>query len=215
MNGQITNGEGILLQVRHAGEGGRSLSLFTRREGRITAFISRSALKRWGTGSLFPMARLRYSMLRDGSLPIITQYEGTLPFSFMELPYEEVARWYYAIEIAGRFFPEGEAAPDVYALLSAAGEAGARKNKTLIAFILSVQLLAAAGYDPAEKEPMNALHLTEETQHLLTAFRAYRWEETLPLRVTKKSFGEAASYLDTFIQQYGEVELKTKGAFKM
>lgn len=215
MNGQIINGEGILLQVRHAGEGGRSLSLFTRQEGRINAFLSRSALKRWGTGSLFSMAHLRYSMLRDGNLPIITQYEGTLPFSFLDLPYEDVMRWYYAIEISSRFFPEGEPAPEVYALLSAAGKAGAEKNKTLTAFILTVQLLAAAGYDPAEDEPMNALRLPEDAQKLLTAFRTYRWDGSLPMRVTKTTFREAANYIDDFILQYGEVELKTKGAFKI
>ncbi len=210
---KITNGEGILLHVRHAGEGGRSLSLFTRSEGRITAFISRSALTRCGTGALFPMASLRYSAVRQGDLAVITQYEGSVPFSFLDLPYEEITRWYYAIEIANRFFPEGEPDPGVYALLGAAGRAGAVKNKTIVAFILAVQLLAEAGFDPAEAEPMESLRLPKEAQSLLRAFRTYRWQGNLTTRVTRPAFLAAAKYLDAFIEQYGEVELNTRGAF--
>lgn len=210
---KITNGEGILLHVRRAGEGGRSLSLFTRSEGRITAFISKSSLTRWGTGALFPMASLRYSAVRQGELAIITQYEGNVPFSFLDLPYEEITRWYYAIEIANRFFPEGEPDPGVYALLSAAGRMGAVKNKTIVAFILAVQLLAEAGFDPAESEPTETLSLSEDGQALLQAFRAYRWQGQLSIRVTRPAFEAAARYLDAFILQYGEVELNTRGAF--
>lgn len=213
MTPKMINGEGILLHVRRAGEGGRSLSLFTRQQGRINAFISRSVLQRYGTGSLFPMASLRFSAVRNQDLFVMTQYEGDLPFSFLDLPYEEIIRWYYAIEIANTFFPVGEPDPEVWALLLAAGKAGAVKNKTLTAFILAVQLLVHAGYDPAEDEPMAAAHLSSEAQTLLKAFRAYRWLGDLPVRVTKSAFQETAKYLDAFIAEYGDVELKTKGAF--
>ena len=101
----------------------------------------------------------------------------------------------------------------MYALLRAAGSAGAVKNKTLVAFILAVQLLAEAGFDPAEKEPMDALQLTEEGQTLLYAFRAYRWQGNLSARVTVPALTAAAHYLDAFIEQYGDVEMKTRGAF--
>lgn len=213
MTPKMINGEGILLHVRRAGEGGRSLSLFTRQQGRITAFISRSALQRYGTGSLFPMASLRFSAVRNHDLFVMTQYEGQLPFSFLDLPYEDITRWYYAIEIANAFFPMGEPDPDVYALLACAGQAGAVKNKTLTAFILAVQLLIHAGYDPAEEEPMEAARLPAEAQTLLKAFRAYRWQGDLPVRVTKLAFQEAAKYLDDFIALYGDVEMKIRGAF--
>lgn len=60
---------------------------------------------------------------------------------------------------------------------------------------------------------MAAAHLSSEAQTLLKAFRAYRWLGDLPVRVTKSAFQETAKYLDAFIAEYGDVELKTKGAF--
>lgn len=207
------NGEGILLQVRQAGEGGRSLHLFTRQEGLRSAFVSRSTLRRCGTGVLFPFAHLRYSAVESGELTLLTQYEGQLFFSMMELSYEEITRWYYAVEIACHFFPEGEADGDAYALLAAAARMGKEKNKTVVAFMLSVQLLAAAGYDPAEEEPMESLRLSGGGKMLIRGFRSYRWQGMPSCRITKEAFYDAAGYLDRFLLRYGEWEMKTRGAF--
>lgn len=207
------NGEGVVLSVRHAGEGGRSVRLFTRTEGKRAFFASRSTLRRCGAGLLAPFARLRYSAVpSDGGL-ILTQYEGWAPFDMTALSYEELAQWYYAVEIAEQFFPEGQPDGNAFALLLAGAAQGAVRNRTVTAFILSVQLLAAAGSDPAEEEPMTALRLSPEGQALLGAFRRWRWEGEFPLRIGKAAFLEAARYLDRFIERYGDVAMKTRGAF--
>lgn len=210
---KLKSGEGIVLFVRKAGEGGRIVRLFTRTEGRQTAFISRGTLRQCGAGLLQPFAILRYSAAESGVVQILTQYEGTAVLDTAALSYEELTRWYYAVEIAEQFFPEGQADGTAYALLGAAAVQGAQRNPTVTAFILSVQLLAAAGSDPAEPEPMAALGLSPEAGALLRAFRQWRWQGDFPQRIGKQAFLEAARYVDAFIRRYGDVELKTRGAF--
>lgn len=207
------NGEGVVLSVRHAGEGGRSVRLFTRTEGKLSFFASRSTLRRCGAGLLAPFTPLRYSAAPSDYGGILTQYEGRAFFDMTALSYEELAQWYYAVEIAEQFFPEGQPDGTAYALLLAGAAQGAARNRTVTAFILSVQLLAAAGSDPAEEEPMTALRLSPEEQALLGAFRQWRWEGDFPLRIGRGAFLETARYLDRFIERYGGVAMKTRGAF--
>lgn len=213
MKPKIKNGEGILLRVRKAGEGGRSLFLFSRTEGVRRAFVPHSALRRCGSGLLFPFSHILYTLTENNGAAILSQYEGELLFSFEQLGYEDICCWYYAVEIVLRFFPEGEADAEAYELLMAAGRAGKRRNLRLTAFILAVKLLTLAGYDPAEEEPLSAAGLSPEARLLIRAFRTYRWEENLPVRVKRPAFREAGAYLDRFVLEYAETELVTRGAF--
>lgn len=214
MTYMMQSDEGILLEVRKAGEGGRKVRLFSRQSGALTGFISRAVLSRWGTGVLFPYAHIRYSAVRRGDMTVLTQYEGRRSMDFLSMEYGDITRWYYAAEIVLRFFPEGEADGTAYALLSAAARCGMSRNPAVTAMILSVQLLAAAGFDPAEEEPMEALRCGGEARPLVTALRRYRWEGPLGAAVRKRAFEEAARYLDAFIARCG-VEMKTAGAFLM
>ncbi len=210
---KLESGEGIVLSVRKRGEGGRSVRLFTRTSGRETFFASRAALRRCGPGLLQPFAMLRYTAATSNGGGILVQYEGRAPLDILGLPYEDLARWYYAVEIAEAFFPEGEADGAAYALLAAAAGHGRERNPAVGAFILSVQLLAAAGSDPASDEPMEVLRLSPEGRALLLACRQWRWAGDFPLRISRRAFHEAARYLDAFIERYGEIEMKTRGAF--
>lgn len=213
MTQEIVNDEGIILSVRRAGEGGRAVRLFLRRSGRETAFLSRSALRKYGTGALLPFTRLRVSLLRSEQGTIAVQYEGRPILDTLALSYDELCCWYYASELVSSLFPEGEADADVFALLASAAEAGRARNKKITAFILAVQLLRAAGYDPGEDEPREALGLSEAAEKLLTAFLAYRWRGELGETVGRAAFEEAARYIDRFIETYCETEMKTRGAF--
>lgn len=209
----IQNDEGILLEIRKAGEGGRFVRLFSRKSGTFSAFISRAVLTRCGTGALFPFARLRYSCARNGDMAVLTQYEGRMSLPFLSMDYGEITQWYYAAELVMAFFPEGESDLRAYALLERASAFAVTRNRTISAMILSVQLLSLAGMDPAEEEPMDALRLPASARPLLAAFRAFPWKGTLGLPVKKDSFAAAARYLDRFILSYGGISMKTAGAF--
>lgn len=213
MTQEIVNDEGIILSIRRAGEGGRAVRLFLRRGGRETAFLSRSALRKYGTGALLPFARLRVSLLRSEQGTIAVQYEGRPILDTLAFSYDELCCWYCAAELVLTLFPEGEADGEVYHLLAAAAEAGTKRNKKLTAFILTVQLLRAAGYDPGEDEPREALALSDDAAVLLAAFLSYRWQGELGIPVTKGAFEAAAHYIDRFIRTYCEIEMKTQGAF--
>ncbi len=210
---RLESGEGIVLSVRKAGEGGRSVRLFTRGEGRRTFFASRGTLRQYGPGLLQTFARIRYSAVPASGRSILTQYEGTLSFDLSRLAYEDLARWYCTVELAEAFFPEGQADGQAFALLAAAAEEGARRNPTVLPCILAVQLLAAAGSDPAEEEPMESLDLSAEGQALVKVFRRWPWQGEFPIPLRRSALLDAARYLDAFILRYGDVELKTAGAF--
>lgn len=209
----IQNDEGILLEIKKAGEGGRFVRLFSRKNGTFSAFISRSALTRCGTGVLFPFARLRYSWVGREDIAVLTQYEGRLSFQFISLDYHVIAQWYYAAEIVITCFPEGERDLQVFDLLKQASSFAVSRSKTISAMILSVQLLALAGLDPAEEDPMDALRLPMAARSLLRAFRAFPWKGDLGIAVKKDPFAAAARYIDRFILSYGGISMKTAGAF--
>lgn len=209
----IQNDEGILLEIKKAGEGGRFVRLFSRKNGTFSAFISRPALTRCGTGALFPFARLRYSWAGRGDMAVLTQYEGRLSLHFLSLDYHVIVQWYYAAEIVITCFPEGEKDPEVFDLLKQASFFAVSRNQTISAMILSVQLLALAGIDPAEEDPMDALRLPGEARSLLRAFRAFPWKGDLGMSVKRATFAAAARYIDRFILSYGGISMKTSGAF--
>lgn len=209
---KLESGEGIVLSVRKAGEGGRSVRLFTRAAGLLPFFAPRAAL-RCGPGLLAPFTLLRYSAAESAAGKILTQYEGRPLLDMMRLSYGDMARWYYVVEIAETFFPEGQADGEAYALLAAGAAEGAARNPSVVSFILAVQLLAAAGSDPAEDDPMDALRLSPEGRALLRACRRWRWAGAFPLRITRSAFRDAARYLDAFAEHAAERPLKTRGAF--
>lgn len=213
MKPKLLNGEGILLQVSKAGEGGRRLRLFSRAEGQMTCFAAKGTIKKYGTGLLFPFAALRYTLALQEYNRILVQYEGRLPFSVASLSYEEIARWYYAAEIALFVFPEGQADGDVFFLLQRATEEAKTRNPTLVAFLLSIKLFAYAGFDPVEEEPMGVLGLSTPAALLLRAFRFYQWDGQLAEAVSRETFRECAVYLDDFAERYVGIEMKTRGAF--
>ena len=213
MKPKLANGEGVVLQVTKAGEGGRMLRLFTREEGPISGFIAKGTIKKYGPGLLFPFAVLRYTAALQEYSRVFVQYEGRLPFSVASLSYEEIMCWYYAAEIALLVFPEGQADGDVFSLLQKAAEEAKTRNPTLVAFLLSVKLLAYAGFDPAEEEPMGVLGLSASAAALLYAFRRYRWDGQLSEAVSREPFRECAAYLDAFVERYVGIEMKTRGAF--
>lgn len=209
---KLESGEGIVLSVRKAGEGGRSVRLFTRAEGLLPFFAPRAAL-RCGPGLLAPFAQLRYSAAGSGAAKILTQYEGRPLLDMMRLSYEDMTRWYYVVEIAETFFPEGQADGEAYALLTAGAAEGAARNPSVAPFVLAVQLLAAAGLDPAEDDPMEALRLSEEGRTLLRACRRWRWRGDFPVRITRRAFHDAARYVDDFAERAAGAPMKTRGAF--
>lgn len=212
-NHKLDSGEGLVLSVRKAGEGGRSVRLFTRSEGRRSLFAARGTLNQCGAGLLQPFARLRYSAVQAPGRSILVQYEGQVLFDMSALSYEDLARWYYAVEIAEIFFPEGQPDSRAFSLLARAAEEGGRRNPSLLPFILAVQLLAAAGSDPAEEAPMAEGGLPEDGRTLLRALRYWPWEGELPVAVRRGAFLAAARYVDAFILRYGDVDMKTAGAF--
>mgnify|MGYP001026300940 FL=1 len=213
MKKEIAPGEGVILEVRPAGEGGRRVRLFSESRGQQTVFVARGIMNRCGPGFLFPFVRLRYSRMETGAGAVLTQYEGKAFFDMMKLSYEEIARWYYVAELVMNFFPEGESDPEAYAALVRGASAAGARNRTVAALILAVQLLALAGSDPAEEEPMERLRLSGEARALVEAFRRYGWRGPLPVTVKKSAFLEAARYVDDFISLYGDMDMKTRGAF--
>ncbi len=213
MTPRPVNGEAVVLQVAKAGDGGRRLRLFSREEGAVGGFVAKGTMKKYGPGLLFPFAYLRYTAVLQEYSRVFVQYEGKLLFPIAALSYEDIACWYYAAEIALLVFPEGQADGDVFSLLlQAAGEAKMR-NPTLVAFLLSVKLLAYAGFDPVGEEPMDAFGLSEAAAKLLRAFRFYQWDGKLTETVSRETFQTCAAYLDAFIEHYVEIEMKTRGAF--
>ncbi len=213
MKPKLVNGEGVILQVAKAGEGGRRLRLFSREEGQLPCFAAKGTIKKYGPGLLFPFACIRYTVALQEYTRVLVQYEGRLPFSVASLSYEDITRWYYAAEIALLVFPEGQADADVFALLQKAAQEAKTRNPALVAFLLSVKLFAYAGFDPAQEEPMREWGLSAPATALLSAFRRYDWTGNLAAQVSRETFRECAAYLDAFAERCVGIEMKTRGAF--
>ena len=210
---EIRNLEGIVLHAGKGTEGGRSLSVFTREMGLFRFSVSLPTMKRYGTGVMLPLSCIRFSASLQADYGRMSQYEGRLLLEMMKLTYEEMNSWYYVIELVLSLFPMGERDLRAYTLLQKAAMAARSRNPRVCAFVAAVQLLAAAGYDPAEEEPAGELGLSEKGRELLSLFRNYSWEEPFGASIPAALFRECARYLDRFIFSYCDVHLKTEGAF--
>ena len=209
---KIRNLEGIVLRASKGGEGGKSLFLFTREMGLIRLTLPRAVMNRCGTGILLPFACVRLSAAIDPEYGVIRQYEGRLLLDLMKLSYEDMACWYYVIELVLALYPVGQKEDEAYDILMAAARAAQERNPRVIAFIASIQLLAAAGYDPAEAiEDTPAL--SEGGRDLLRRFRSYRWGSPFEGPISRALFTECARYLDHFLFTVCDTEMKTAGAF--
>ena len=86
------------------------------------------------------------------------------------------------------------------------------RNPRVIAFIASIKLLAAAGYDPTEAIE-DTLVLSDGARDLLNRFRGYRWGSHFEGSISRALFTECARYLDRFLSTVCDTEMKTAGAF--
>lgn len=213
MNGQLRTGEAIVLHSTKGKEGGKALTLFTATSGLLRAFIPRAALARSGTGLTAPFSHIRYTAAIFPEYAVLRQYEGELLFDMMKLSYEDMAYWFYLIELTEKLFPPGLKDDGVYDTLLEVGKAGRIRNGIAVTFIASVQLLALAGFDAAAPEAVAQYHLTEDTGKLLAAFRDYRWQGPFKGTIGKRNFLEAAAYLDRFLQDVCDISMNTKGTF--
>ena len=212
---KIRNLEGIVLRAAKGGEGGRSLSLFTREMGLIRLTLPRAVMNRCGTGILLSFACVRLSAALYPEYGVISQYEGSLLFDMMKLSYEDMTCWYYVIELVLALYPVGQKEDEAYDILMAAAHAAEKRNPRVIAFIAAVKLLAAAGYDPTEaiEAIEDTLVLSDGARDLLTRFRGYRWGSPFEGSISASLFTECARYLDRFLSTVCDTEMKTAGAF--
>jgi recombinational DNA repair protein (RecF pathway) len=213
MNGQLRTGEAIVLHSTKGKEGGKALTLFTASRGLLKAFIPRAALAGSGTGLTAPFAHIRYTAALFPEYAVIRQYEGELLFDMMKLSYEDMAYWFYLIELTEKLFPPGVKDDGVYDTLLEVGKAGRTRNSIAVTFIASVQVLALSGFDAAAPEAVEQYHITGDTAKLLTAFRDYCWHGPFQETIGKRNFLEAAGYLDRFLQDICDIRMNTKGTF--
>ena len=209
---QIRNLEGIVLRASKGGEGGRSLSLFTREMGLIHLTLPRAVMNRCGTGILLSFACVRLSAAIYPEYGVISQYEGRLLFDMMKLSYEDMTCWCYVIELVLALYPVGQKEDEAYDILMAAARAAEERNPRVIAFIASIKLLACAGYDPTEAIE-DTLVLSDGARDLLNRFRGYRWGSPFEGSISRALFTECARYLDRFLLAVCDTEMKTAGAF--
>ncbi len=213
MHSRLITMEGIVLHSRPGREGGRSLSVFTKENGRMQLTVPRAVTAQCGTGALLPLAQIRLSAMLFPEYGVIRQYEGRLLLDMMRMDYGEMQQWYYVIELAMHLFPENQSDYRAYRILEAAALTAQQRNKMISAFICVLQLLRQAGFDPAAKEPMEESHLSEPAQALLTSFASYQWNAPLGVPISSKTFQECASYVDHFILYHCDIPMNTKGAF--
>lgn len=213
MKQQLVNLEGIVLHARPGREGGRSLSVFTKENGRMQLTVPRAVATQCGTGALLPLAQIRLSAMLFPEYGVIRQYEGRLLLDMMRMDYGEMQQWYYVIELAMHLFPENQGDYRAYRILEAAALTAQKRNKMISAFIGALQLLRQAGFDPAAREPMEESHLSESAQALLLSFAFYKWNAPLGVPISSQTFQECASYVDHFISYHCDIQMNTKGAF--
>ena len=124
MTRKIESGEAIVLHSREGREGGKTLSLFTMQKGRMVMFLPRTVMARCGSGLTAPFSLIRYTASVEGEYALLSQYEGHLLFDMMKLPYEDMAYWFYVIELSEKLFPQGEKDDGAYDTLLKAGSMG-------------------------------------------------------------------------------------------
>ncbi len=213
MKSEIHNLEGIVLRGAKGSSGGRLLSIFTKEMGLFSFSISQAAMKRYGTGALLPLSHIRFSASLSADYGRMSQYEGEPLVDTLKLPFEDLNAWYYVIELALSLFPVGEADPFAYQILGLGALSSRERNPRVCAFAVTVELLAAAGFDPTEDEPVETLELSEKGRELLIHFRDYEWSGPFGVPITASTFNECARYIDQFMISYCDLKMKTAGAF--
>lgn len=149
---KIESGEAIVLHSREGREGGKTLSLFTMQKGRMAMSLPRTVMARCGSGLTAPFSLIRYTASVEGEYALLSQYEGHLLFDMMKLPYEDMAYWFYVIELSEKLFPQGEKDDGAYDTLLKAGSMGGKRNSLPLCFMTGVKLLAQSGFDAASPE---------------------------------------------------------------
>lgn len=213
MTRKIESGEAIVLHSREGREGGKTLSLFTMQKGRMVMSLPRTVMARCGSGLTAPFSLIRYTASVEGEYALLSQYEGHLLFDMMKLPYEDMAYWFYVIELSEKLFPQGEKDDGAYDTLLKAGSMGGKRNSLPLCFMTAVKLLAQSGFDAASPEEAEENHLSPEALSLLTAFRDYRWQGPFSRPINRKTFHEAAVYVENFVERVCDIRMHTKGAF--
>ena len=185
MTRKIESGEAIVLHSREGREGGKTLSLFTMQKGRMVMSLPRTVMARCGSGLTAPFSLIRYTASVEGEYALLSQYEGHLLFDMMKLPYEDMAYWFYVIELSEKLFPQGEKDDGAYDTLLKAGSMGGKRNSLPLCFMTAVKLLAQSGFDAASPEEAEENHLSPEALSLLAAIFGDKTavdEETVRLR---------------------------------
>lgn len=213
MTRKIESGEAIVLHSREGREGGKTLSLFTMQKGRMVMSLPRTVMARCGSGLTAPFSLIRYTASVEGEYALLSQYEGHLLFDMMKLPYEDMAYWFYVIELSEKLFPQGEKDDGAYDTLLKAGSMGGKRNSLPLCFMTAVKLLAQSGFDAASPEEAEENHLSPEALSLLAAFRDYRWQGPFSHPISRKIFHEAAVYVENFVERVCDIRMHTKGAF--
>ncbi len=213
MKPEIRNLEGIVLRSAKGSGGGRMLSIFTKEMGLFSFSVSQAAMKRYGTGALLPLSHVRFSASFSADYGRMSQYEGEPLVDTLTLSFEDLTAWYYVIEILLSLFPVGEADLLAYQILGCGALSARQRNPKVCAFAVAVELLAAAGFDPTEEEPAEALKLSEKGRALLLSFRDYKWDQPFGVPITAQVFSECARYIDEFMISYCDLKMKTAGAF--
>ena len=211
-NQRIINKEGIVLSVKKAGTGGRLLQVFTRDSGTLRLFVSHASIKRYGTGCLAPYALISFTLRESSDLLVMTQYEGTLLLDMMALSYEEMSNWYFISELVTAVFPPADGDIRAWKVLGRAAVTARVRNKSVCACMAAFQLLVCAGFNPCEEEPQRQLHLSSEASHLLRQFVLYSWGTDAPDHISRKAYEELVQYMNAFIKQYCDLEMKIKFA---
>lgn len=213
MKRAIESGEALVLHSTTGREGGKILSLFTASRGRMVMTLPRAVMARCGSGLTAPFSLIRYTASIEGDYAVLSQYEGRLLFDMMKIPYEEMQYWFYVIELTEKLFPRDDKDDGAYDTLVRAGKAGGKRNSLPLCFMTAVKLLALAGFDAAAPEEAEEKHLSGEALALLTAFRDYQWNSPFSRTISRKTFHEAAAYVDSFVENICDIRLHTKGAF--
>lgn len=213
MQRPITNYKGILIHARDGKNGGKIADIFTDAIGRIRVYVSKNVMSRCGVGGMIPFTLLQFSVSVSDEGFVMAQYEGSNLLDMMKFSYDEMRCWYYVIEIIEEFFPYEQKNQSSYMLIGRALESAGNKNRTVAAMILAVQLLAEAGFSPEYRDGNTGIRISENARQLLTEFLQYDWMGSFEGRIKVSAFRELARYIDSFIKDYCDVQLKTAGIF--
>ena len=140
--------EAIILRRRNIGEADSIFTVFSPNEGKFDA-VARGVRKARShmRGHLEPLTKSRLMLAQGRSLDVLTQAETVAPYTSLREDLDRLATGLYAAELIDRFAGEREAAPDLYALLSAVLEGLDEGLPVDVVRWYEVQLLAHCGYE--------------------------------------------------------------------